>query len=53
MRPAPTQRVRPGLLRVLDPTAHDILADWKTAGRSTTAALRLYAGRHPRDACRA
>ncbi|MER7916364.1 MULTISPECIES: hypothetical protein [unclassified Streptomyces] len=50
VRPAPPQRVRPGLLRVLDPTAHDILADRETAARSTTAALRLYAGRHPHDA---
>jgi transcriptional regulator with XRE-family HTH domain len=95
-RPAPPQRVRPGLLRVLDtltdtpamilghrldvlaanplakalytdfdalphrernlarfifldPTAHDLLADWETAARGTVAALRLYAGRHPDD----
>ncbi|MEU1376945.1 helix-turn-helix transcriptional regulator [Streptomyces triculaminicus] len=95
-RPAPPQRVRPGLLRALDaltgtpamilghrldvlaantlakalytdfdalphrernlarfifldPTAHDLLADWETAARGTVAALRLYAGRHPHD----
>ncbi|MGW4767105.1 helix-turn-helix domain-containing protein [Nocardia sp. NPDC004278] len=95
-RPAPPQRVRPGLLRVLDaltdtpamilghrldvlganplakalytdfdalpsrdrnlarfvfldPTAHDLLADWETAARGTVAALRLYAGRHRHD----
>ncbi|RRQ79193.1 MmyB family transcriptional regulator [Streptomyces griseofuscus] len=50
MRPAPTPRVRPGSLRVLDPTAHDILAAWEAAARSTTAAPSLYAGRHPHDA---
>ncbi|MFE9796761.1 helix-turn-helix transcriptional regulator [Streptomyces goshikiensis] len=33
----------------LDPTAHDLLADWETAARGTVAALRLYAGRHPHD----
>ncbi|MER8062772.1 MULTISPECIES: helix-turn-helix transcriptional regulator [unclassified Streptomyces] len=33
----------------LDPTAHDILADWEIAARGTVAALRLYAGRHPHD----
>ncbi|MEU8587429.1 helix-turn-helix transcriptional regulator [Streptomyces sp. NPDC048664] len=96
-RPTPPQRVRPGLLRILDaltatpamilghrldvlaanplakalytdfdalphrdrnlarfvfldPTAHDLLADWETAARGTVAALRLYAGRHPHDA---
>ncbi|KUJ42902.1 hypothetical protein ACZ90_67585 [Streptomyces albus subsp. albus] len=33
----------------LDPTAHDLLADWETAARGTVAALRLYTGRHPHD----